>query len=162
MLYAILLLILGIILVVLEILLPSGGAISLFATAAIVGSLVLAFMHSSAAGFAFVVIILVSLPLVIYFGFKVFPSTSFGRKVILTPVVEAPAARGAPGVSDVDYSPLVGKTGRTVTALRPAGLADIAGERYSVVAEGQMLDAGIDIVVAKVEGNNIVVDRIGA
>jgi membrane-bound ClpP family serine protease len=161
-LYAIILLVLGIMLVVMEVVIPSGGALGVLATAAIVGALILAFMHSTVAGFIFVAIVAVCLPIIIYYGFKIFPKTSFGRKIILIPDHESPAVRGAAGVSETDYATLVGKTGRTITALRPAGLAEIDGERYSVTAAGEMIDAAANIVVTRVEGNNIVVESPSA
>ena len=43
------------------------------------------------------------------------------------------------GVSD--YSHLVGKVGSTLTALRPAGVAEFDGERFDVVSEGAFIKA---------------------
>jgi membrane-bound serine protease (ClpP class) len=43
--------------------------------------------------------------------------------------------------------------------LRPAGIAEIDGERIDVVAEGEMIEAGATIVVSRVDGNRIVVRR---
>jgi len=51
----------------------------------------------------------------------------------------------------------VGETGRTTTLLRPAGKARIADRLVDVVTEGEFLDAGTPVRVAKVRGNRIVV-----
>jgi membrane-bound serine protease (ClpP class) len=47
----------------------------------------------------------------------------------------------------------------TLSLLRPAGFAEIDGERVDVVAEGEMIEAGVPVVVSRMEGNRIVVRR---
>jgi membrane-bound serine protease (ClpP class) len=55
---------------------------------------------------------------------------------------------------------LVGKKGRAVTPLRPAGIAEINGERKDVVAEeGEYISSETPIKVVKVEGNKIIVAK---
>jgi membrane-bound serine protease (ClpP class) len=41
--------------------------------------------------------------------------------------------------------------------LRPAGIAEFHGERVDVVSEGELIDAGTDIIVTRVDGNRVVV-----
>jgi membrane-bound serine protease (ClpP class) len=55
---------------------------------------------------------------------------------------------------------LIGKTGKASTALHPAGIAQIQGERIDVVSEGELIDAGESISVVRVDGNRVVVRRI--
>lgn len=52
---------------------------------------------------------------------------------------------------------LVGKTGKAVTALRPAGIAQIDGERMNVSTYGNFIEAGKQVEVAAVEGLNVFV-----
>ena len=158
MLYAFILLLLGIGLIILEILLPSGGLISIFSACALIGSLMLAFMESTAMGLVFLVAMIISLPMALIFGFNILPQTAIGRKFILTPKVGSSSQRGAAGVTDKNYSDLKGKFGRTVTPLRPSGIAEIEGERYSVVSEGDMIEDDTEIEVLEIVGNSIVVD----
>jgi membrane-bound serine protease (ClpP class) len=54
---------------------------------------------------------------------------------------------------------LLGKTGETLTMLRPAGTARIDGRRYDVLAEGSFIEPHASIVVVRVEGNNLVVRK---
>lgn len=61
-----------------------------------------------------------------------------------------------------DYSTMLGKTGETLTLLRPAGTALIDGVRVDVVTEGEFLDKGVPIQVAQVTGNRIVVKQAQA
>ncbi|MCL5677467.1 MAG: nodulation protein NfeD, partial [Firmicutes bacterium] len=56
---------------------------------------------------------------------------------------------------------MAGKQGKAVTLLRPAGAAEIEGRRVDVVTEGDFIPAGATIVVRKVEGTRVVVERVG-
>jgi membrane-bound ClpP family serine protease len=63
-------------------------------------------------------------------------------------------------VSSDDYTYLVGKKGVGLTPLRPAGIAEIDGEKVDVVTEGEFLPVGTSIQVIKVNGRRIVVRKI--
>ncbi|MCM8795915.1 MAG: ATP-dependent Clp protease proteolytic subunit [Candidatus Omnitrophica bacterium] len=52
---------------------------------------------------------------------------------------------------------LLGKTGKTLSSLRPSGRAEIEGETFDVISEGKFIEEGKVIKVIKVEGNKIVV-----
>jgi membrane-bound serine protease (ClpP class) len=62
-------------------------------------------------------------------------------------------------LSTVDYQTLIGKEGKTLTLLRPAGMAEIEGARLDVVSEGMFIEPDTKIVVVKTEGNRIVVRK---
>ncbi|MFW5972100.1 MAG: NfeD family protein [Bacillota bacterium] len=59
-----------------------------------------------------------------------------------------------------DKKELIGKIGKTVTPLRPSGIAEIEGERIDVVSEGGFIDKNEDIIVYKIAGNRVVVKKI--
>ncbi len=59
-----------------------------------------------------------------------------------------------------DKSVYLGKTGKTVTELRPAGAAELDGERLDVVSQGGFIEAGVDVEVIEVSGNRIVVKAV--
>jgi len=157
--YAIILLAVGIALAMLEVLVPSGGVLGIMSTAAIITALVLAFREDTATGVTFLVIVVVFVPVVIVVGLKIFPKTPVGKRLILAPSVESENQRGSAGVAEENYAHLMNKIGKTVTPLRPSGIAEIDGQRYSVVADGELIDDETEIVVVKIEGNNIVVDQ---
>lgn len=54
---------------------------------------------------------------------------------------------------------LLGATGVALSDLRPAGIAEIDGERIDVVTEGGYLDVGTRVVVTRDEGYRRVVRR---
>ncbi|MBB6098374.1 membrane-bound serine protease (ClpP class) [Deinobacterium chartae] len=87
----------------------------------------------------------------------VLPRTRLARPFIL----RADLSRSSPmSVSTLSAPPLVTERGRTVTDLRPAGIAEIGGQRHDVVSEGRFLPAGTEIEVVLVEGSRIVVRPI--
>jgi membrane-bound serine protease (ClpP class) len=76
------------------------------------------------------------------------PRTPFGRRLILDTGL-APDAE-----EDLRW---LGKRGRATTPLRPAGIADIDGERVDVVSDGELIEPGTPVEVTRVDGNRIVV-----
>ena len=100
-----------------------------------------------------------TVPALLITGLKIFPNTPFGKRLILSPSVESPAQRGAAGIADKDYARFMGKTGKTATQLRPSGIIEIGDERISAVADGEMIESNIDVVVIKIEGNSVVVEK---
>ncbi|MGQ0715279.1 MAG: NfeD family protein [Gemmatimonadaceae bacterium] len=87
------------------------------------------------------------------------PTLPMGGRLILD--TELAAGGGYASASERDRSWL-GRVGRTASSLRPAGIAEIDGERVDVVAEGEMIEVGATIVVSRVDGNRIVVRRHGS
>jgi len=62
-------------------------------------------------------------------------------------------------VTSSDQTHFLGRIGRTATVLRPSGVADIDGVRLDVITEGDFLEPGTPVMVIKVEGSRVVVDR---
>jgi membrane-bound ClpP family serine protease len=62
---------------------------------------------------------------------------------------------GFSGAEDMKY--LIGKSGTTITVLRPAGIVDFDGVRLDVITRGDYLEKATPVEVIEVEGNRIVV-----
>jgi membrane-bound serine protease (ClpP class) len=84
------------------------------------------------------------------------PRLPFGRRLILE--TGLPTGQGYSSAPEGDKSWL-GKSGTAVSPLRPAGIAEIEGERVDVVSDGELIEPGVPIVVTRVDGNRIVVRR---
>ena len=158
--YAILLLIAGIVLIAAEAFIPSGGLLGVLAGIAFIASLILAFQENPATGFLFLAIAAVCVPTTVILGLNLFPKTPIGKRLILKPAdsTSARQSQSNASVAEQDFSQLLNKTGKTVTPLRPSGAVEIDDQRYSAVADGDMIDDNVEIVVIKVEGNSIVVE----
>jgi len=55
---------------------------------------------------------------------------------------------------------LLGKSGITLTALRPAGIAEIEGRRIDVKTDAQFLEANTPIIVTEVQGLHVLVRKV--
>lgn len=62
-------------------------------------------------------------------------------------------------VSSENRPELVGKSGKTKTALRPAGTMVLDGNLIDVVSEGDFIESDVTVTVVKVEGMRVVVRK---
>ncbi len=82
---------------------------------------------------------------------------TFRSKVIRNRFVLDTHLRPGGGTESQDLSAMVGKTGMSHTDLRPAGIAEIEGERLDVVSDGGYIEKGIPIRVIEIEGPRVIV-----
>ena len=101
-------------------------------------------------GVVILAILAVMLTIVLYSASK----GRLSKKLILKDATDRQS--GFSGTEDMKY--LLGKSGKTVTPLRPAGCADLGGVRLDVVTRGEFIDKDVPVTVVEVEGNRIVVE----
>jgi len=53
----------------------------------------------------------------------------------------------------------VGRTGEACITLRPVGIAEFDGKRLDVMAEGEFIEKGQPVVVVRIEGRNVIVQK---
>ena len=82
-----------------------------------------------------------------------------GRKLVLDTGLAASAGYASAPESDAQR---MGRQGITTSPLHPAGIALIDGVRVDVVSNGEAIDPGEAIVVVRVDGNRVVVERLHA
>jgi len=161
---AIILFVCGVLLGIAEIFIPSAGILVVLSLSAFIGSVVCAFQKSAGWGITFVLAAPLVMLVAVVKGFKIFPKTPFGRRMILArPDLqehERAADRGAFAEPVAPSGALVGREGVALTELRPAGAADIDGRRYQVVSEGDFIAAGDRVRVIETRGNVIVVEPL--
>ncbi|MFN3240579.1 MAG: NfeD family protein [Planctomycetota bacterium] len=143
----------GLLLIFLEVLFVSMGALGIAATGCLLGSIFLAFQESVSFGIGVTVFEAIAAPVVFWSAFKILPKTPFGRHLILT----GPPTEGTAGAADHRLDGLVGKSGTALSALRPAGFARIDGRKVDVITRGEMIASGVDVVVLEVSANRVVV-----
>jgi len=85
---------------------------------------------------------------------RLVPRLPFARRLVLVANLGTGPAHGSAPLSDQHW---LGKRGHAVSVLRPAGIADIEGERVDVVSDGGLIEPGSAIQVIHVDGNRIVV-----
>lgn len=85
------------------------------------------------------------------------PRLPLARRLILQTDLGSGPTHGSAPEADQHW---LGKQGRALSVLRPAGIAMIEGARVDVVSDGEMIDADVRIQVMRVDGNRIVVRRV--
>lgn len=85
---------------------------------------------------------------------RVLPHLPFGRRLVLATGMQADLGYVSPPESDLHW---LGRTGKALSPMRPAGIAEIDGARIDVVSDGGFIDAGAPIEVTRVDGNRIVI-----
>ncbi|MBL7224174.1 MAG: hypothetical protein ISS72_09995 [Candidatus Brocadiae bacterium] len=161
----------GVFLLLLEMILPSFGLITLMALGSFGLSVWRASEVSPAAAWAMGILAPVLTIAILYAGIKIVPKTSWGRGLVLqNPAeegVQLPPTRSESvslspdgGTSEESLAPLVGSEGVAHTGLRPVGVVLVAGRRVDCVTEGAMIDAGARVRIVKVEGNRVVVRHV--
>ncbi|MFT5643812.1 MAG: membrane-bound serine protease (ClpP class) [Janthinobacterium sp.] len=85
------------------------------------------------------------------------PRLPLARRMILQTDLGSGPTHGSAPEADQQW---LGKQGRALSILRPAGIASIEGARVDVVSDGAMIDADAPIEVIRVDGNRIVVRQI--
>ena len=151
--WAILLMIIGCGLIVLEVFLPSGGILGFLSVVAIVGSIFMAFRRDMTAGLSFIGITLVGVPTLIGLAFKYWPYTPMG-KAFLGELPDEEEVRPNDWRRD-----LVGKTGVAKSRMLPSGSVFVDGRMVDAVSKGAAIDEGEPIVVVEVSGNRVVVRK---
>jgi len=143
--------ILGILVIIAEIILPSAGILTLIALALFGYSIYLVFnTFPIEVSMIFIVADLIAIPTLLYIGLKLLAKSPVTLQTILS--------RGK-GISSQskDLEVYRGKSGIAVTALRPAGTALIEKKRVDVVSRGDFIEKGSSIMVIEVTGNQVIV-----
>lgn len=137
-----------------EVFVPSAGVLTLISLVCLAGGIYIFFQYSPVAGWIGVLLAVIMIPTVLILAYKIFPQTRFGKAVILAPMER----KQGDGIPDQDtLTQLSGKTGLTITPLRPVGTCDFNGRRIQCVAESGFIEKGIKVSVIFVEGTRVVV-----
>lgn len=146
--------ILGILVVVAEIFIPSLGVLMAIALGLLLYSLYLVFTTiSNVAGMVFLGMDLLAVPFLLILGMKMLAASPLSLNSRLS---------SKEGVVSQIVSPkeYMNKQGRAVTDLRPSGIALIEGKRLDVVTDGDYIEADTPVIVTRVTGNQIIVEKI--
>lgn len=158
---AVLLILLGLVLLVAEVFIPSGGLLLLLAIVALVLGVVLVFFAPESegggvtSGVITVGILFVVIPLLLGVAFHYWPRTPMGKRMALQVPSEGGEDEGLEAYTEDEE--IIGQIGQTVTPLRPAGITLIQGRRYDTKTEGIFVEAGQWVRVVDVGPGHVVV-----
>ncbi|MEW9701605.1 NfeD family protein [Paenibacillus sp. SI8] len=145
----------GIVLLILELVVPSFGILSVLGAICLFGGVLMAASDPKEAAIMLGVALLIAV-IAIAFAIKYFKHRGIWNRFILKE--QLTTEKGF--ISSPDHSYLVGMKGEALTPLRPAGTAQIGGERVDVVADGTFIANGKSVLVIQVEGTRVVVREI--
>ncbi len=147
----------GMVLVLFELLTPTFGPLAAMGLAAFGGAIWLSFNASATAGWTMLAVVIVGLPLYVWFLVRALPHLPGGRALFLKPQPKS-TAQGAPDADE--HKAMIGKTGTAETMLRPAGAVRIDGKRVNAQAESGVIDAGETVKVIAADMGNVIVRRV--
>jgi membrane-bound serine protease (ClpP class) len=149
----------GVAAILLETIIPSFGLIGIIGGGgSILAAIALTYAHRGPLDGTIVLISsMFIVPFAVSIGFKIFPRTPIGRRLIHA--TSQTAETGYTSFTGSDYVDLLGAEGLSITDLRPVGVARINGKKYSVVSAGEYIERNVPVRVIRVEGSRIVVRR---
>lgn len=152
---AIILLVVGIILIVLEFFLP-GGIAGLLGIGAVLGSLFMSGYDLGHMALSISISFIIAVIAAIFLYRRIGADKGLFRHIILKDQTTTELGY----VSSVNRLELIGMEGVALTPLRPSGTGSFGDEYIDIVSEGSFIDKGKKIKITKVEGMRIVVREI--
>jgi membrane-bound serine protease (ClpP class) len=147
---------LGVLLVGVEMFLPTAGVLGVISVTAILVSICLAFYYRGLeVGFLFVLIAAVGVPAVLAAAFRLWPRTPLGKQLLLQ--VPDPQNLLPDNPQRRKQRELVGKTGVAKTMMLPSGAVMIGEELVDAISAGLPIEAGQPVKVIEVRGGRVVV-----
>ncbi len=143
----------GVIVIIAEIILPSGGILSVLAAGVFGYSLYIAFSNiSTTAGMLFVAADIVIIPILVIVGLKLLAKSpvTLRKRLLKEEGVTSQSSK---------LEQFIGRKGKTVSNLRPSGIAVIDGKRVDVVSRGEYIEQESEVIVITVTGNQIIVRK---
>ena len=154
--WAVLLLVLGMILLVLEFFIPSGGALAVLCALSFLGAIVLGFAAGRWTGAFILLTEVVVVPAALAAAVRWWPDTPIGRMILIQRPKSSdevlPQTLAYRGLKD-----LVGRRGQAKGLMLPSGLVVIDGKSYDAVSDGMAIEAGQPIIVVNVSTQRLVV-----
>jgi len=155
-LWSILLLLAGVVIVGIEMFVPSGGVLGVLAGLCFVGGIGVAFMQSVQTGLIMLTVTAAIVPFLIGAGVHFWPSTPIGRRILGRlpdhPDEVLPDSEAYRGLKE-----LIGRRGLTNCKMLPGGSISIDRRSYEAVSVGMAIDENSPVEVVDVRIGRLVV-----
>lgn len=156
--WAVLLLLLGLGLVVLEVFIPSSGVLGFLAFCSLAGAVIMGFTTGPATGLAVLGTIILGLPVIVVVALHYWPHTPIGRRILLRTPESDEVLPDSPKRQQLRL--LIGRVGRAKTKMLPSGVIAIGGRTIDAVSDGMAIEPGEKVRVIEVRGNRVLVRSI--
>lgn len=149
------LILLGVLLLFAELFVTSGVMLVLAVSSIIVG-LVFLFRHDTTVGLVALGVVLVAIPGAGWMVIRLLPQTPLAQLARQGPG-ELEEGAGGDLPHHRELVALKGRTGKTLTALKPGGMVEFDGRRIDCLTEGMMVEAGKWVRCVEVRGGTVIV-----
>lgn len=145
----------GLVLLVAEIFLPSGGILVVISLLAFAGGVGIILSQGTTLEAVIAIAVLsIGLPTAFYFLVAVWRRMAIG----MVPPDTATAPGTIPAVLELEA--LKNRVGKTVSPMRPSGIVDFGNKRVDALTEGEMLEAGVWVRCIDVKPGRIIVRKL--
>jgi membrane-bound serine protease (ClpP class) len=145
----------GLLFLLAEIFVPHGGALAVLAVASISVGVAFAFFYDPVAGLLTILGVALVIPIGMGLISELWPLTPYGRRMLVPGTSPEDTVAAQPHLQDLER--LKGRFGRTLSALRPAGVVDFDGRRVDTLTEGMMVEPGQWVRCVDVRAGKVVV-----
>jgi membrane-bound serine protease (ClpP class) len=152
------LILLGLVLLVAELVIPSFGVCTALSIGALVVGIAMTFAHDTSTGVVTLIAVFLLVPTVMGVVFKYAPRTSFGKRLFLSGPQEDETVANMP--VNLELEQLRGRYGRTASALRPSGVVDFDGQRVDVLSDGALIEPGQWVRCIDVKSGKVIVRQV--
>ncbi len=154
--WALLLLFIGLSCIVLEMFIPSAGMLGVLAALALITSLVMAFLSGVWAGVAMTLAVTILVPALLAAAVHYWPHTPLGKKILLRRP-ESPDEVLPETEAYRSIKLLIGARGTAMNDMYPSGMVMINGRNYEAIASGMPIDSGQTVKVVGLDTQRLVV-----
>jgi len=154
--WAILLLLLGLLLLVLEFFVPSGGTLAVICALSLLAAIVAGFLAGPWTGALILLAVCVIVPASAGAAVRWWPDTPIGKLML----IQRPRSSDEVLPETVAYRglrDLVGRRGQAKGLMLPSGLVLIDGKTYDAVSEGMPIESGEQVIVVHVSTQRLIV-----
>lgn len=154
--WAILLLLLGLVFLVMEFFIPSGGALAVMCALAFLAAVVVGFMAGPWTGAIVLLSVCVIVPTSVAATIRWWPDTPVGRLML----IQRPRSADEVLPETIAYrglKNLMGRRGRSKVLMVPSGSVLIDGKMYDAVSEGLPIEPNQPVIVVGVSTQRLVV-----
>ncbi|MCS6849569.1 MAG: NfeD family protein [Gemmataceae bacterium] len=156
---AIILIVAGLLLLLAEVVVPSGGILFVLAALALLGGVGLMFLYDPTLGITVLAVLVLAIPFVatflLDFLMDLWSRSWLGRRFVQSGPKDDATVANMP--VNLELEQLRGRIGRAVSALRPAGVAEFDGKRIDVITQGVMLPPGTWVRCIDVKAGKVIV-----
>lgn len=149
---ALLLYLLAVTLVVVDIFVPSGGALLVLAAVSAVGCILFGYRAGDTLGMTMVTLVAASIPILAVAALRIWPHTPIGKRIVLRP----PKAE-IKNLKESNLEDLIGLVVKCDYPMLPSGQITIDRKRYNAMAEYGDIEAGQVVEIVGIRERNLIV-----